>query len=493
MTAAVDGAPEPAVERPADGGGPLAAALSVGAETAALVLPPAGAGVLARFGGAARELVPSRRLALALASAAGAVAATALAPALLPAGLALLALVLLAAARDAGRACRFEALELTRAHDRVMSHGATHTVRLRVRNRSERAASVELEEVWPPSVTPARVRLRLSVPAGGEAEAHYRVTPHRRGALAVAAAALRSHGPWGLLSRQRGARLPASEVHVYPNIQGIARYELAARRHLVGQIGIRSVRRRGTGTEIEGLRDYTPDDEYRRIDWKATARRDRPIARELRDEQAQTVYLMIDAGRLGAVAMRGATRLDFAINAALVLAHVATVRGDRVGVMVFDRETRRHLAPGRASRAVIPRIARLLYDVAPAPVESDYARAFDWLAARHRRRGLVVLLTDVLSAGASEALIAHLGRSVRSHLPVCVAIDDPAVADVAAEPLAVADDVYRVAAAAELRQERDRALRAMRDRGVLVLDVPPELATPTVISSYLELKARHLL
>jgi uncharacterized protein (DUF58 family) len=441
----------------------------------------------------ALDVVPSPRLALALAGSALVLGATALLPALLPAAMALAVLVLAAAAFDLTRVCRFDALEVAREHDRVMSHGVAHAVRLRVRNRSARPAHIELEEVWPDSVTPARVRIRLTVPAGGESETRYHLTPQRRGALLVAAAPLRSHGPWRLLARQRADVVPASEVHVYPNIKGIARYELAARRHLVGQIGIRSVRRRGAGTEIEGLRDYTPDDEYRRIDWKATARRDRPIARQLRDEQAQTLYIMIDAGRLGAVAMRGATRLDFAVNAALVLAHVATVRGDRVGVLVFDRETRRHMPPGRASRAVIPRIARLLYDVAPAPVESDYGRAFDLLAARHRRRGLVVLLTDLLSPVASEALVAHLGRSARRHLPVCVAIDDPVMREAAAEPLRSAGDVYRLAAAAELRHERDRALRAMRDRGVIVLDVPPENATPTVISSYLELKARQLL
>ena len=142
---------------------------------------------------------------------------------------------------------------------------------------------------------------------------------------------------------------------------------------------------------------------------------------------------------------------------------------------------------------MIPRIARLLYDVAPAPVESDYARAFELLAVGHRRRSLVVLLTDVLSTVASEALIGHLGRTAHRHLPICVAIDDPAVQDAARGPLTSADDAYRLAAAAELRHERTQALRAMRQRGVLVLDVPPEAATPTVISSYLELKANRLL
>jgi uncharacterized protein (DUF58 family) len=445
-----------------------------------------------------RALVPSVRLAVALGGGAVVLAVAAFVPSLMVAGLAVVGIALVAAVVDVRRAAGFGGMVAVREHEAVMSHGAAHVVRVVVESRSGRAARIELEEVWPPSVTPSRVRLVLAVPPHGRAEASYTVTPNRRGALAVAAAAARSHGPWGLVARQEGGVLPAAEVRVYPNIKGIARYELAARRQLVAQIGIRSVRRRGAGTEIEGLRDYTPDDEYRRIDWKATARRDRPITRELRDEQSQTVYLMIDAGRLGAVEMGGATRLDFAVNAALVLAHVATVRGDRVGVMVFDREVRRHLSPGRASRALIPRLARLLYDVAPVAVEPDYGRAFDLLAARHRRRGLVVLFSDVLSVVASEVVIGHLGRSARRHLPLCVAIDDPVVrgavgGSVGSMGVQSAADAYGVAAAAELRHEREMALRAMRERGVLVLDVPPAGATPGVISRYLELKAQRVL
>jgi uncharacterized protein (DUF58 family) len=387
-------------------------------------------------------------------------------------------------------------LTVTRSHDTVMSHGAPHTVLVRAHNPGRTAAAIELEEVWPRDVSPARTHLTLQIPPGGDAEVSYVVTPHKRGALPIAATTVRRHGRWRLLFRQRPAMIPAGQVHVYPDIRGIARYELAARRHLVGQLGIRSMRRRGSGTEIEGLRDYTPDDEYRRIDWKATARRDRPVTRQLRDEQSQSVYLLVDAGRVGAIEMGGATRLDFAVNAALVLAHVAAARGDRVGLLVFDRQVRRHLAPGRASAAIVPQLARLLYDVTATPVEADYGRAFDFVATHHRRRSLVVLFSDVLSPVASESLTAHMATSARRHLPLCVAIDDPAVSaagSFSARPLATAADVYHLAAAAELRRERAEALQAMSRRGVLVLDVPPQAATPTVISRYLELKARRLL
>ncbi|HEY0715813.1 MAG TPA: DUF58 domain-containing protein [Polyangia bacterium] len=419
--------------------------------------------------------------------------AGAFAPALAALGITTAIVILIAGFFDLGRTRDPARLRVSRDHEPVMSHGAHHNVRVVVENADAHPVQVELEEVWPPSVVPERTRLSLTVPAHGRAEAVYGVTPQHRGAFSTAAAAVRSISPWGLGFRQRPAVLGATTVHVYPDIRGIARYELAARRQLMGQIGIRSVRRRGSGTEIEGLRDYVPDDEYRRIDWKATARRERPITRELRDEQAQTVYILIDAGRLGAVQMGGATRLDFAVNAALVLAHVAAVHGDRVGLLVFDRVVRRHFAPIRASRAIVPRLARLLYDVAPVLVESDYGAAFDYLAVHHRRRGLIVLFSDVLSVTSSQSLIAHLGGSRQRHLPLCVAIDDPAVRDAAAVPMTSARDVYHLAAAGELRRERSEALRAMNQRGILTLDVPPSDATPTVLSRYLTLKAQRQL
>ncbi|HEY0709582.1 MAG TPA: DUF58 domain-containing protein [Polyangia bacterium] len=436
---------------------------------------------------------PSPRLAHWLGATVLVITAGAFAPALAVIGIVMTLLVTVIALFDLRRTCDPARLRTTREHEPVMSHGARHTVRLSFENPTARPALIELEEVWPPTVSPERIQLSVLVPAFGHAEASYSITPQHRGAFFAAPAAVRCASSLGLGFRQRPALVASTAVHVYPDIRGIARYELAARRHLVGQIGIRSVRRRGSGTEIEGLRDYVPDDEYRRIDWKATARRGRPVTRELRDEQAQTVYILLDAGRLGAVPMGGATRLDFAVNAALVLAHVAAVHGDRVGLLVFDREVRRHFAPLRASRAIVPRLARLLYDVAPALVESDYGAAFDYLAVHHRRRGLVVLFSDVLSVTASQPLIAHLGGSVRRHLPLCVAIDDPAVRDAATLPLTSARDVYHLAAAGELRRERAEALRAMGQRGILTLDVPPSDATPTVISRYLALKAQRRL
>ncbi len=439
------------------------------------------------------EFLPRPRLALAIGACAAMAATAALQPALFPAALAALAVVGVLAVADARLCGRPAALRISRVVSPVLSHGAPNQVVLTVENQGARAVDVELEDVWPVTVEPGRHRLRARVAGGGVVSLRFGVTPMRRGALVVPESPARVHGPLGLVARQARAVVPPAAVRVYPNIAGVGRYELAARRGQLKELGVRSVRALGPGTEIEGLRDYTPDDEYRRIDWKATARRGAPVTRELRDERSQHVVILIDAGRLGAAPLAAGLRIDHAVNAALVLAHVAAIRGDRVGLLVFDREIRRYLPPGRASRAVVPRLARALYDVQARPVEPDYDRAFRYLAARDRRRSLLVLFSDVLSLEASEAIVSHLAHSAGRHLPVCVAIGDPGLAAAARAPLGDAASVYHRAAAAELHAERQDALRAMRERGVVVVDVTPATATPDVVSRYLELKARRVL
>jgi uncharacterized protein (DUF58 family) len=384
-------------------------------------------------------------------------------------------------------------IRVTRAAGPVLSHGAKGRVVLTFENAGPREGRIIVEEVWPPSVAPERTRIAARIPARGTAEVSYGVTPSRRGALQLPPSPLRTMGPLGLVAWQRSGAVPASVVRVYPKLTDVARYELAARRSLRAEAGVQAIRALGPGTEIEGLRDYAPDDEYRRIDWKATARRGRPVTRELRDERTQHVTILIDAGRLGAAELGASRRIDHAVDSALLLANVASVRGDRVGLLVFDREVRRYVPPSRASRAVVPRIARALYDVDALAVEPDYEHAFRYLLANDRRRSLLVLFSDVLSPEASEALVGQLAQTRGRHLPLCVAIADPALLAAATGPLRTAEDVYRVAAARELCEERDATLRAMRARGVLTIDVPPDRATPAVVSRYLEIKARRLL
>ncbi len=438
-------------------------------------------------------VLPTPRLSFAVLGLGALAGIAAFFPSVVPVWLVFGATLIGAVAWDLAHIVPPSSVRVERSAPPVMSHGASHRVVLTFQHGARHVAEVLIEEVWPPSVKPERALLTVRVPPSVVTDVTYTVTPSRRGELSLPPAALRTKGPLGLVAVQLAAAIPGSLVRVYPKLTDVAHYELAARRSLRADVGLSSIRALGPGTEIEGLRDYAPDDEYRRIDWKATARRGRPVTRELRDERTQHVTILIDAGRLGAAELGASRRIDHAVDSALLLANVASVRGDRVGVLVFDREVRRYVPPSRASRAVVPRIARALFDVDALPVEPDYERAFRYLLAHDRRRSLLVLFSDVLSPESSEALVSQLAQTRGRHLPLCVAIADPALLAAARKPIRTAEDVYHVAAARELCAEREAALRAMRARGVLTVDVPPDRATPAVVSRYLELKARRLL
>jgi uncharacterized protein (DUF58 family) len=257
--------------------------------------------------------------------------------------------------------------------------------------------------------------------------------------------------------------------------------------------GVRVVRRRGEGTNFAGLREYAVGDDPRRIDWKATARRGKVISREYTVEQGQTIMIAIDAGRMMTQLAGELPRFEHALSSALVLTDVALHSRDQVGLIVFDDEVRTFVQPARGT-AALEGIRNSLVAARATMVEPDYAMAFRTIEARHRKRSLIVLFTDVIDSRSSQAIVAYTARSAIRHLPLVVALRNDQLAG-AAEPRDVesSSHLYESAAAEELVSAREAALLRMRRAGVSVLDISPRLMTAAVINRYLELKARSSL
>ena len=252
------------------------------------------------------------------------------------------------------------------------------------------------------------------------------------------------------------------------------------------------MRRPGEGRLFEGLREWVPGDESRIIDWKATARRGKPIARQYEDERRQQVMIVIDAGRLLTAEVDGVARLEAVVAAALHLAHAAVEHDDNVGLLVFADTIQRYVAPARGRRA----LRAVLEGLAAAEgrlVESDYPAAFRFLAAHNRKRALTVLFTDVIDGTASDALVTHAVTLRPRHLPLAVTLRDPALEALATGRPKGPAGAFERAAAEELLGARDAALAEMRSRGVMVLDVPPGSASTAVVERYHQLKRRGLL
>jgi uncharacterized protein (DUF58 family) len=317
------------------------------------------------------------------------------------------------------------------------------------------------------------------------------VRPRQRGKGGAGALHLRVSAPWQLAWRSVRLELPW-QVTVFPTLAGSsvrALFTQAQRRREAGQ---RNVRRLGEGRVFESLREWVPGDDTRTIDWKATARRGKPMARQYEDERRQQVLIAIDAGRMLTAEHDGRARLESVIEAALQLAHSAVEHDDNVGLMVFDDRVRQYIAPARGRRA-LRAILDALATVQGTLVEPDYPAAFAYLAQRNRKRALTVVFTDVIDRTASEALVAQVGSLRPRHLPLTVALRDPALDRLALARPTTELGAYERAAAEELLQSREGALVDMRRRGVLVLDVAPAGAAEAVVAQYNLLKRRAMI
>jgi uncharacterized protein (DUF58 family) len=290
-------------------------------------------------------------------------------------------------------------------------------------------------------------------------------------------------------ARRCQARLAGrSEIAIRPALLGLSRtLELAASERW-RDLGVRRVRRRGGLTEFESLRDYVPGDDVRLVDWKAFARRGRPIVREHQEEHGQELVLCIDCGRrmaqpAGAGAERGWTKLDHALDAALQIAAVALQEGDRVGVFAFDARPRAWVAPARGPRTHA-RLEEAVFDLLPSLQESDLEGALREIGARQRRRATLILFSDVADPLSLELQGRALGVGARRHRIVFAALDDPEIRRVARGEAAAPAAVR--AAALLLVAERQTSLARLRSHGATVLDALPAETAASALAAWLD-------
>lgn len=395
-------------------------------------------------------------------------------------------------------------LDVRRVQPESIGFGDRAEIRYRVTSRWNVRLDVEIHDALGRGIeadrhpggdslhTPTPWRIgRVRVPARGQAQVHVAVTGRTRGVHALGPVVLRIRGPLGLVRRSLEYPLGGT-IAVVPSLAGIRHYRLLTLQHRLRDAGIRTIRRRGEGATFANLREYVEGDDPRRVDWKATAKRGKLITREYSIEQGQTVVIAIDAGRIMTQLSDGVPRFEHALASAIVLADVATRSGDHVSLLVFNDEVRAFVPAAKGGLAV-RRIREVVLPLHANMMEPDYAGAFRTLAARHRKRSLIVLYTDVMNARASRALIAHTARSALRHLPLVVALrNDELVA--AALPGAAAEPAFfESAAAEELLLEREDALARMRRSGVSVLDVSPRVMSAAVVNRYLAIKARSSL
>jgi uncharacterized protein (DUF58 family) len=405
-------------------------------------------------------------------------------------GVAVVLGVIAVAALDYRTAPAPSTIAVARESEPQLSLGVPNRVALRVTNALARPLRLVLRDDVPPSFDVDTRAFRLEVAAGANGLVAYAARPRHRGTFRFGDVHVRARGPFDLVERQ-GRVAAAAPANVYPNLKEIRRYEVSLRRGLAYDAGQRRARVPGAGTVFERLREYGPDDDPRSISWTATARRGRPISVEYETERQQRILILLDAGRMMSSTLGDLTKLDHAVNTALMLAYVATSKGDEVGLLGFADGVRSYLPARRGHRQFL-RVTEELRRIESTTTESDHRAAFEFLRARTARRALVVLFTDLVDEEASRGLVAAITRLAGNNLVLCCALADPQLAEVAARSPASSTELYERVVANEVLEARAKALAILRQRGVHTIDVPAERLTVAVIQRYLELKKRFL-
>lgn len=359
-------------------------------------------------------------------------------------------------------------------------------------NPGRHPVRVTLRFEWPPElgVEPGAHRITTRLGPGESVLAEVPCIPARRGPLRIPPPQVETAGHLGLAQiRFTGIALP--ETCVRPNLTQVAAFDQLRHRQSLAQMGIHRVRRIGEGREFEQLREYMPDDEFRQIDWKATARRGEPVTALHQAEKAQDLVICLDCGRMmGAPLARGSV-LDAAVDAAVMLAHAARRGGDKPGLALFGAQVKRFLSPSGSA----PALARMTDELGAAqaePIFPSYTELASFLRGHQKRRAMVFIFTDLADPQLAANLAEVMPLVARRHAVVVVSLKDTLLhATAAGAPLNQAG-LYQVLAAASLEDERAARVADLTRRGVSVLEAAPEKLGIEAINAYLRLKARQM-
>jgi uncharacterized protein (DUF58 family) len=388
-------------------------------------------------------------------------------------------------------------LELQRIWHTAPSLGVRSKISVELHNFGRRPVFARVTDETSRALRREPPVLELAAPAGGMASAQYEIFPAQRGDLLIGKFYMRYQSALRLAERWAVAETSAT-VRVLPNLEQAKQQTLYLIRTRQVAMERRRRRLRGLGREFESLREYRTGDEFRNISWTATARRSKLITRVFQVERSQTVWIVLDAGRLlreqivrGAGSLR-LSKLDYAVDAALALAQVAMHSGDRVGLLAYGREIQQNQNAGRGA-AHLHSLVESLALVHPEPYEADHGRAAHALLTEQHRRSLIVWITDLAETAGTPDVVEYALQMTRRHLVLFAAVGQPDLNELVAQRPESEEEMFRYVAAIEIVQRRELLLRRLRQRGVLAMELMPGALAVSLVNQYLDIKERSLI
>ncbi|PID45016.1 MAG: DUF58 domain-containing protein [Proteobacteria bacterium] len=380
---------------------------------------------------------------------------------------------------------RQEFPEITRSFQTSISLGVKRPINLSLYNPSKRLCMVDVFDHFPIELEAKGLPVQLRIAANQSAKIRYWVTAKARGRYQFMKVQLHLHSRWGFWERDLHLHVP-DEIHVYPNFSAIPHLALLATDNRLSQMGIIKKPRRGQGQDFHQLREYREGDGIRQIDWKATSRVRKVIAREYQDERDQQVIFLLDSGHRMRAKDDELSHFDHTLNAMLMLAYVALRQGDAVGLSTFGGNNR-WVSPKKGYHT-IQDLLNTVYDLQAGTEAPDYTQAASDFMVRHKKRALVIILSNVRDEDSAE-LQAAVSLLRRRHLVLLASLREKALDDHLQQPPLDMQGALRSSAIHHYLQQRKTAFELLTNRGVLAVDVEPQELSVSLINSYLNIKS----
>src|SRR5581483_6003033 len=382
-------------------------------------------------------------------------------------------------------------LEISRLWNAPPSLTNKSKVELELMNRGNNAIIATLIDDLPAALRSSPATVEVQAAPGSAVRSAYSIQPSQRGDTALGTTHVRYQSALRVGERWAVADLRQT-VRVVPDLEEARRHTLYLMRSRQIEMEKRLTRYRGLGREFESLREYREGDDVREICWTATGRRAKLITRQFQIERSQAVWIVVDAGRLLRARIGGLSKLDYAVNAALTLAHIALYSGDRVGLLAYGRQMQQELKAARGPlqlNAFVQALAVVREEVN----EADHIRAVRMLLMAQKRRSLIVWITDLAETAMTPDVIQSALQLTRRHLLLFAAISQPEVSELTGKAPSNAAELYRYTAAQEMVQRRELLLRTLRQQGALALELQPGRLATGLVNQYLDVKERGVI
>lgn len=281
-------------------------------------------------------------------------------------------------------------------------------------------------------------------------------------------------------------------VDVYPSYLQLQKYELMAISSNLSELGIKKVRKIGHNIEFEHIKEYVEGDDYRTINWKATARKNDLMVNLYQDEKSQNVYSLIDKGRMMQMPFEGMSLLDYAINSSLVLSNIAIKKDDKAGIMTFEKAFDGHL-PAAKRKTQMHLILNFLYKQTTTFGESDYSNLYIQLKNRVKRRSLLLLYTNFESIHSLDRQLPYFQKLAQSHLLVVIFFENTELDTMIDKKPTDTLGIYQKVVAEKFAFEKVQIVKTLRRYGIQAILTKPQELSVQVINKYIELKARQMI